>query len=203
MSEKKIDYVFFFYILKQEAMVNLFFDLLPTEIRNEIYCIRLSNAVRKNYYRRLAKKVALARFVLKLEMSYDFGHHSIPYFNPINSDVRYVAERCSEFITSSDDKVWWISQLIRRLEEGLIIQRLIPCHRRLLLRRHGPAGTHPIRCSTFETKTYIDEIENYRRTEYSVDRLIEIFGCRRNPHRPTIDWRLFPEVPPSQSDHHE
>ena len=190
--------LFFLKTLQQEAMANLFFDLLPTEIRMEIYGIRLSYALKKNYHRRHAKKVALARFVLKLEMSfilYDFGQHSIPYFNTNNFDVRYVAERCSKVITSSDDRIWWISQLIRPLEEGLIIQSLIPFHRLLLLRRYGPAGTHPM------TKTYIDEIENYRRTEYSVDRLIEIFGCRRNPHRPTIDWRLFPKLPPPQSDH--
>jgi hypothetical protein len=179
--------LFFFYILKQEAMANLFFDLLPTEIRKEIYGIRLSNAVRKNYYWRLAKKVALARFVLKLEMSYDFilydfGHHSIPYFNPINSDVRYVAERCSEFITSYDDKVWWISQLIRPIEEGLIINSRIISP--------SSIGTRLM------TKKHHNAIENYKRTEYAVDQLIEIFGCRRNPRRCIIDWGL-PESPTS------
>ena len=98
--------------------MNLFFDLLPHEIRQEIYGIRLIDALTRNYYRRVAQKIALARSIMKLDMKYDFilyniGPNSIPYFNPVNSNVRYLAERCGKVITNSDDRIWWISQLIR------------------------------------------------------------------------------------------
>jgi hypothetical protein len=181
-----IIFSFFFSFLQQEAMINLFFDVLPIEIREEIYGIRLSNALKKNYYRRCATKVALARILMKLEMSYDFilydsGRHSLPYLNPLNSNVRYVAERCSKVITSSHDCIWWIAQLIRPIEEGLIMkERLIYYD------------------SAFESITERDALkardakENYMRTEHVVDQLIELFGCRRNPRRQRIDWRNVP-----------
>jgi hypothetical protein len=151
-------------------MMNLFFDVLPAEIRQEIYGIRLSDALMRNFYRRLAQKIALASSVMKIELSYnlslyDTGHVSMPYFNPVNSNVRYLAERCSEVITDSHDCIWWISQLIRPIEEGLIIQEII-------------AASWPV-----ELKLGPFANENYRRTEYAVDRLIEKFGCRRNPNR--------------------
>ena len=48
-------------------MANLFFDVLPAEIRQEIYCIRLSDALMRNYYRRVAQKVALTQLVFKIQ----------------------------------------------------------------------------------------------------------------------------------------
>ena len=152
-------------------MANLFFDVLPDEIRQEIYGIRLSDALKRNYYRRVAQKVALAKIVMKTEMNYDlsypqaFQQNSMPYFNPVNSNVRYLAERCSQVITNSDDRIWWISQLIRPIEQGLIIQEII-------------AASWP---PDFKLGPYANE--NHRRTEYAVDHLIEKFGCRRNPNR--------------------
>ena len=151
-------------------MANLFFDVLPAEIRQEIYGIRLSDALKKNYYRRVAQKIALACIVMKLEMdynliSYDNGDAYMQYFNPVNSNVRYLAEKCSEVITNSDDRIWWISQLIRPIEQGLIIQEILNASYPAELKL-GPSAN-----------------QNYRRTEYAVDRLIEIFGCRRNPNR--------------------
>lgn len=162
--------MYLFFPPKQEVMANLFFDVLPAEIRQEIYGIRLSDALKRNYYRRVAQKVALAKIVMKTEMNYDLifygvGQNSMPYFNPVNSNVRYLTERCSQVITNSDDRIWWISQLIRPIEQGLIIQEIIAasCPPELKL---GPYAN-----------------ENHRRTEYAVDHLIEIFGCRRNPNR--------------------
>jgi hypothetical protein len=107
---------------------------------------------------------------MKIEMNYDLilyntGDASMPYFNPVNSNVRYLAERCSKLITDSDDRIWWISQLIRPIELGLIVQEII-------------AASWPA-----ELKLGPSANENYRRTEYAVDRMIEIFGCRRNPNR--------------------
>lgn len=151
-------------------MANLFFDVLPAEIREEIYGIRLSDALMRLYCRRLAQKIALASSVMKIEMNYDLifydnGDASMPYFNPVNSNVRYLAERCSKVITDSDDRIWWMSQLIRPIEQGLIVQEII-------------AASWPT-----ELKLGPSANENYRRTEYAVDRLIEIFRCRRNPNR--------------------
>ena len=48
-------------------MANLFFDVLPAEIRQEIYGIRLSDALMRNYYRRVAQKVALTQLVFKIQ----------------------------------------------------------------------------------------------------------------------------------------
>jgi len=151
-------------------MANLFFDVLPAEIRQQIYGIRLSDGLKKNYYQRVAQKVALAKIVMKIEMDYDLifndnGDISMTYFNPVNSNVRYLAERCSEVITNSDDRIWWISQLIRPIEQGLIIQEIL-------------AASYPA-----ELKLGPFANENYMRTEYAVDHLIKIFGCRRNPNR--------------------
>jgi hypothetical protein len=165
-------------------MSNFFFDLLPVEIREEIYGIRLSNALKNNYYRRRAKKVALARILMKLDMSYDFvmydlgfGEEIVPYFNPTNSNVRYLAERCGEVITNSDDCIWWIAQLIRPIEQGLIMKaRQIHSY----LAFESITDSHAMKVR--------DIIENYRRTELVVDRLIELFGCRQNPRRERIDW---------------
>lgn len=151
-------------------MANLFFEVLPAEIRQEIYGIRLSNALKKNYYRRVAQKIALACSVMKLEMYYNLifyynGDVSMPYFNPVNSNVRYLAEKCSKVITNSDDRIWWISRLIRPIEQGLIIQEIL--------------------AASYSTEPKLEPFanQNYWRTEYAVDRLIEIFRCRRNPNR--------------------
>ena len=151
-------------------MANFFFDFLPAEIRQEIYGIRLSDALKRNYYRRVAQKIALAKIVMKTEMYYDlifynFGQNSMPYFNPVNSNVRYLAERCSKVITNSDDRIWWICRLIRPIEQGLIMQEIV-------------AASWP---PDLKLGPYANE--NHRRTEYAVDHMIEILGCRRNPNR--------------------
>ena len=48
-------------------MTNLYFDILPYDIQKEIYGIRLSNALARTYYRKVAQKVALAYLVLRLQ----------------------------------------------------------------------------------------------------------------------------------------
>ena len=136
-------------------MTNLFFDVIPREIREEIYGIRLSNALTRNYYRRVAQKVSLGYFVLKLQEYHRWVFNFHLYYNPDNPHVRYVVEKCSKIIKSSDDKIWWTSQLIRPIERGLIIQ-----------------GN-------------IDQSvsDNYMRNEYACDKLIDTFQIRKNPAR--------------------
>ena len=148
---------FFSLLFNKKTMANLFFDVLPAEIRQVIYGIRLSNALTRNYYKRIAQKVALANFVIKLLQHPGWGFNIRPYYDPANPIVRYISERCSVILTKNDDGFgFWIPQLIRPIEHGLINE-------------HGNIG-NPVN-------------ENYTRTEYAVDRLIEIFGCHRNPDR--------------------
>ena len=168
-------------------MKNFNFNVLPIEIRREIHGIRLSNALKKNYYRRRAKKFALIEILMKLEKSYEFmlyqfgGDVSMPYFNPLNSNVRYVAERFSQVLTEADtdNDIFWISQLITPLEQGLIIkQRESYFEPTFDWTQH--LGT--------ARRAIVDAMDNYQRTEHAVALLIEVFGCRRNPHRQRIDW---------------
>ena len=136
-------------------MANLFFDVLPTEIRQEIYGIRLSDALTRNYYRRVAQKVALTELVLKIQArSPQTNYNDIGYngYNPKNNMVRYVMEKCSKVITSSDDSDWWISNLITPVQHGLTIHAN--------LGEHGHLG-HPVN-------------QNYLRTEYACNHLIEV-----------------------------
>lgn len=145
-------------------MANLFFDVLPPEIREVIYGIRLSDALTRNYYRRVAQKVALGHLVLKIMRqywTYNYNHIGYPGYNPSDNMVRYVIEKCSKVITTSDDGVWWISQLIRPIEQGLIIY-----------------------ANLNEDSNNVSRLnDNYTRTEYAVDHLIETLGCHRNPNR--------------------
>ena len=154
-------------------MANLYFDILPYDIQKEIYGIRLSNALARTYYRKVAQKVALAYLVLRLQ-KLNFGEfwntNALPRasrrtlaYNPECPHVRYVIEKSCKIINSSDDRIWWISQLIRPIEAGL----------NLLTYIYG-LGTHPI-------GEFLGD--NCLRTEYACDRLIEILGCNRNPNR--------------------
>ncbi len=105
-------------------MFNLFFDLLPCEIRHYIYQIRLSNILIRTYYRRCTQKLALAYSVILLRNTYNpyFHNHRYPYYlNPENKFLSYLIHKCSKIITKHDDKVWWLSQLIRPVEHGLIL----------------------------------------------------------------------------------
>lgn len=135
-------------------MANLFFDVLPAEIRQEIYAIRLSDALIRNYYRRVAQKVALTQLVLKIQAySFRITYNDIDYgYNPNNNMVRYVMEKCSKVITSSDDSDWWISNLIIPIQRGLIIH------------------------TNLDELGHISEDvnQNHERIEYACNRLIEV-----------------------------
>lgn len=154
-------------------MTNLYFDILPYDIQKEIYGIRLSNTLARTYYRKVAQKVALAYLVLRLQKLNSSSCGGLPRvahcrlaYNPECPHVRYVIEKSCKIINSSDDRIWWISQLIRPIEAGLNVSAFI----------YG-LGTHP-------TGEFI--IDNCSRTEYACDRLIEILGCHKNPNRTTI-----------------
>ena len=150
-------------------MANFFFDVLPAEIRQEIYGICLSDALMRNYYRRVAQKVALTQLVLKIQAhSPQTTYNAVGYYgyNPKNNTVRYVMEKCSKVITKSDDRDWWISNLIKPVERGLFFHANLD--------EHGQPG-YPVN-------------ENYVRTEYAYHRLIDILGWKGNKNRYT--WKL-------------
>tara|TARA_X000000368_G_C23035724_1_gene714496 strand:+ start:1101 stop:1559 length:459 start_codon:yes stop_codon:yes gene_type:complete len=147
-------------------MSNLYFDILPYDIQKEIYGIRLSNALARTYYRKVAQKVALAYLVLRLQKLDSTGRgyfHLQPYYNPECPRVRYVIEKSCKIITNSDDRLWWISQLIRPIEKGLMLL----------------SNIYSIQCS--HMGIFISD--NCARTEYACDQLINILGCRKNPNR--------------------
>ena len=148
-------------------MTNLFFDILPYDIQKEIYGIRLSHALMRSYYRKVAQKVALAYLVLRLQKldSTSWGYGFQPYYNPENPHVRYVIEKSCKIITNSDDRLWWISQLIRPIEKGLL----------LLSNIYNVQSSH--------MGMFISD--NCARTEYACDQLINILECRKNPNRIT------------------
>ena len=136
-------------------MMNLFFDVLPSDIRQEIYSIRLSDALIRNYYRRVAQKIALTQLVLKIKAdSSQTSYNDIENnrYNPNNNMVRYVTEKCSKIITSSDDSDWWISNLIIPVQHGLTFHANLD--------EHGQLG-YPVN-------------QNYVRTEYACNHLIEV-----------------------------
>ena len=140
-------------------MANFFFDILPEEIRQEIYGIRLSNMLANIYYKRVAMKTSFAYLILKLKYNLNettnyYPHRGI-YYNPKEHHVRYIMEKCNKIISNSDDKIWWISQLIRPVELGLIIY----------------------------ANNYVHNDENYLRTEQACNNLIEKLHCRKSPFR--------------------
>ena len=140
-------------------MANLFFEL-PDEIREIIYGIRLSNILSKHYYKRVSQKISLGYFVLALNHKYNISnnHSLIMYFDPNDSSVKYVMEKCNRIITNSDDKIWWISQLIRPVERGLLIES-----------------------ATYYDAIFMDQeiiTSNYIKTRIACDSLISKFGCK-------------------------
>lgn len=154
-------------VLQKEFMTNLFFDILPYDIQAKIYGIRLSHILTRTYYRKVAQKVALAYLVLRLQQldSTSWGYGFQPYYNPESPKVRYVIEKSCKIITNSDDQIWWTSQLIRPIEQGLMLVSNI-----YNIQYHHMG---------------IFTSDNCSRTEYACDQLIDILGCRKNPNRIT------------------
>tara|TARA_Y100000741_G_scaffold360292_1_gene342317 strand:- start:651 stop:1079 length:429 start_codon:yes stop_codon:yes gene_type:complete len=134
-------------------MNNLFFNL-PEEIQNYIYSIRLNNPLNKLYNIRKAQKKAMKEIVMKLRPSYNLEMNIM--YDPFNSQTAYISKKCLNILTNKDDINWWIINLIRPIEKGLIFG--YPYH-------------------------YCPYSHNYVNTEYFCDKLIEKFGCIRIPNR--------------------
>ena len=135
-------------------MMNLFYDSLPDEIQENIYGIRLSDALNKNYHRRVAQKVAIQKIV----MSYPIQRieSGAVIYDPYDPVLSRIVDKCSKILTKYDDyKGFWIPYFIRPIERGLIEYQYL----------NGP-------------NSYI-----YDKTEYACDRLLEKFEYRKNPIR--------------------
>jgi len=134
-------------------MTNLFYDILPDEIQENIYGIRLSSALRKNYYMRVAQKVAIQKIIMVYPVQRI--ESGIVIYDPYDPLLSGIVDKCSKILTKHDDKHFWISYFIRPIERGLIAHQY----------QHGP-------------NSYI-----YDKTEYACDMLLEKFEYRKNPIR--------------------
>lgn len=114
-------------------MQNNFFTLLPDDIQNYIFQLRLSMQLEKNYFRKSAQKEALMKCIID---KHDFdgvytnifnqnteNYNYITYLDPYNEKTRFLANKLSNVLTSNHDKIWWIAQFIRPLERGIIIYK--------------------------------------------------------------------------------
>ena len=129
----KYNYVIY-YAHRSSYMYNLFFDGLPLEIQQDIYSIRLSNSLRNVYYHRVEKKIELQKMIMNIPVEHLTNTLFIPgtqhnqiYYDPFDIDVCTVARMALRILTSREfnkdcnAKYWWVTQLIRPIEIGLII----------------------------------------------------------------------------------
>lgn len=132
-------------------MTNLFYDILPDEIQENIYGIRLSNALTRHYYMRVAQKMAIAKIIyLKLPVH---ALESGVVYDPYDPSVARIVDKCSKILTKHDDyKGFWLPYFIRPIERGLIAYQY-----------RGGSNSHI-----------------YDKTEYACDRFLDGFGYRKN-----------------------
>ena len=132
-------------------------DMIPYDIQEYIYGIRLSNAITKNHNMRTSYKLSCAQLLLNI--SPDYNNEICTVYDPCDKRVCYIANKCANILSNTkDDRIWWITQLIRPIERGLIIYK--PHYND----KNAFSPTHD-------------------NTEYACDKLIDIFKCKRNPRR--------------------
>tara|TARA_Y100000748_G_scaffold223410_1_gene188057 strand:+ start:1242 stop:1661 length:420 start_codon:yes stop_codon:yes gene_type:complete len=134
--------------------MNLFFDILPEEIQQYVYKIRLYNCIMTNYKMRNAQKKALSEIVMQLNFNYNIDMHAI--YNPLDPQIAYVTEKCSKILSYDSHAIWWIAYFVRPIERGLIL---------------------------FDNFQADPDSHIYAKTEYACDKLIEILQCRKDPAR--------------------
>ncbi len=116
-------------------MYNLFFDILPDEIQEYIYALRLDIQLGNLYYQRTGKKIELQQMIMKIPVKH-LTNTTIPgtwnnqiYYDPFDINVCVVASMALYVLTSREfkkeasAKVWWISQLIRPIEIGILMNQ--------------------------------------------------------------------------------
>ena len=116
-------------------MYNLFFDVLPDELQQYIYALRLDIQLGNLYYQRTGKKIELQQMIMKIPVEH-LINTSIPgtwnnqiYYDPFDINVCVVASMALYVLTSREfnkeasAKAWWVSQLIRPIEIGLVMRQ--------------------------------------------------------------------------------
>tara|TARA_B100000795_G_C22470783_1_gene312912 strand:+ start:52 stop:561 length:510 start_codon:yes stop_codon:yes gene_type:complete len=98
-------------------MTNLFYDILPEEIQENINGIRLSDALTRHYYMRVAQKTAIEKIIINLPVNYRYSHAEL---NPSDPLVTFMLDTCSKILTNNDDITgFWFPYFISPIERGL------------------------------------------------------------------------------------
>ena len=118
---KKIDLVKMFLLYyTNQIMTNLYYDLLPDEIQKHIYGIRLSDALTRRYYMRVAQKTAIIKLILNVRVKYRYSNAGFRMANPSDPLVSFIAATCSNILTNNDAiNGFWFPSFISPMERGL------------------------------------------------------------------------------------
>jgi hypothetical protein len=101
-------------------MINLYYDLLPDEIQTHIYGIRLSDALTRRYYMRVAQKTAIIKIIINLRVNYRYSNAGFRMANPSDPLVSFILDKCSKILTNNDDiNGYWFPYFISPVERGL------------------------------------------------------------------------------------
>tara|TARA_X000000368_G_scaffold317012_1_gene254398 strand:- start:3124 stop:3594 length:471 start_codon:yes stop_codon:yes gene_type:complete len=152
-------------------MANLFYDVLPYDIQEYIYGISLSNMLTKKYRNLIARKMALA--VATLRITSHVNGHMVYVYNPFDTNVSYIINKCSNLLSRNDDVFWWTCQLIRPIERGIIEYADVLS-----------ANMSVVENQIDESSPWHNQINIYFNTEYACDKLIHKFKIRKDPRRP-------------------
>ena len=112
-------------------MSNLFFDVLPGELQEYIYAVRLNIQLGNLYYQRTGKKIELQQMIMKIPVEY-LNHTIIPntqlgqiYYNPFDITVCVAVSMAYHVLTTRETeregKIYWLVNLFRPIEIGLIM----------------------------------------------------------------------------------
>ena len=112
-------------------MSNLFFDVLPDELQQYIYALRLDIQLGNLYYQRTGKKIELQQMIMKIPVEY-LNNTIIPhtligqiYYDPFDITVCVAVSMAYHVLTTRETeregKVYWLANLFRPLEIGLIM----------------------------------------------------------------------------------
>tara|TARA_B100000787_G_scaffold167951_1_gene155758 strand:+ start:10194 stop:10682 length:489 start_codon:yes stop_codon:yes gene_type:complete len=119
-------------------MQNYFYDILPDDIQYYIYELRLTNILRRNYYRLISQKMTIAQIIINYELRsfslYEYNYlysnllfnlNSNTYMDTKNKQTLFLLKKIVNIISVNDDKLWWLKQFITPIENSLILYKYI------------------------------------------------------------------------------
>lgn len=129
--------------------MNYFFDILPNDIKNYIYKIRLNNQLSKIYYTNVARKSAIAILTLNMKWKtlpdWHYEYFNNVLINGLSRDQYYdtkeiktyqLLKRVYMHISINDDITWWKHQVINPIELSLIYYKWFPAANDQLLKNN-------------------------------------------------------------------